>query len=107
MRQKSRPKRRDSIPVGTTFLFLIPNFLFLISIFTSSFLIPNFLFLISMPDILHRVGIKSTQNKVYEALTSIEGLSGWWTKDTKGESNKLGGLVQFRFGQNGFDMKVI
>jgi len=60
-----------------------------------------------MPDILHRVGIKSTQNKVYEALTSIEGPAAWWTKDTKGESDKVGGLVQFRFGKAGFDMKVL
>jgi hypothetical protein len=61
-----------------------------------------------MPDILHKVGIKlSSLNEVYNALTTCEGLSAWWTTDTKGESNKVGGLVQFRFGIAGFDMKVL
>lgn len=40
-----------------------------------------------MVDILHKVGIKSSSpNDVYKALTTIEGLSGWWTSDTRGES---------------------
>ena len=60
-----------------------------------------------MPDILHRVGIKSSLNDTYKALTTIEGLSGWWTNDTQGKS-KVGEVVQFRFGANGgFDMKVL
>ena len=60
-----------------------------------------------MPDILHRVGIKSSLNDTYKALTTIEGLSGWWTNDTQGKS-KVGDVVQFRFGSNGgFDMKVL
>jgi len=61
-----------------------------------------------MPDILHRVGIKSSSpNEAYKALTTIEGLSGWWTRDTQGE-NKVGGTVRFRFDDNsGFDMKVL
>jgi uncharacterized protein YndB with AHSA1/START domain len=58
-------------------------------------------------DILHKVGIKaSTPNDVYQALTTIEGLSGWWTSDTRGES-KVGGVLQFRFQAGGFDMKVL
>jgi uncharacterized protein YndB with AHSA1/START domain len=60
-----------------------------------------------MPDILHRVGIKSSSPETtYQALTTIEGLSGWWTQDTQGESD-IGGVVQFRFGAGGFDMKVL
>lgn len=44
---------------------------------------------------------------VYKALTTVEGLSGWWTSDTRGES-KVGAVIQFRFGNNGgFDMKVL
>jgi uncharacterized protein YndB with AHSA1/START domain len=59
-----------------------------------------------MVDILHRVGVKdSTPDKVYDALTSVEGLAGWWTDDTKGSSD-LGGVLQFRFLQGGFDMEV-
>jgi uncharacterized protein YndB with AHSA1/START domain len=60
-----------------------------------------------MPDILHKVGIKSSSpDDVYEALTAIAGLSRWWTSDTRGES-KVGGVLQFRFGDDGFDMKVV
>lgn len=60
-----------------------------------------------MPDILHKVGIKSSsRDDVYKALTTIDGLSKWWTSDTQGES-KVGGVIQFRFGAGGFDMKVL
>ena len=60
-----------------------------------------------MPDILHRVGIKSSSpDGAYKALTTVEGLSGWWTKNTRGEG-KVGGVLQFRFGAGGFDMKVL
>jgi uncharacterized protein YndB with AHSA1/START domain len=34
-----------------------------------------------MPEILHRVGIKSTVDKVYQALSEESGLAGWWTKN--------------------------
>ena len=58
-----------------------------------------------MVDILHRVGITATTEKVYEALTTTEGLAAWWTIDTSGTSD---GTLQFRFGDTGgFDMKVI
>jgi uncharacterized protein YndB with AHSA1/START domain len=59
-----------------------------------------------MPDILHRVGIKSSQDQVYQALSTREGLGGWWTSNTQGQS-KVGGVLQFRFGAGGFDMKVL
>jgi len=60
-----------------------------------------------MVDILHKVGIKSSSlDDAYQALTTIKGLSGWWTSDTRGES-QAGGVIQFRFGAGGFDMKVL
>ncbi len=60
-----------------------------------------------MPDILHKVGIKaSSPADVYRTLTTIDGLSGWWTTDTRGQST-VGGALQFRFGTGGFDMKVL
>src|SRR5260370_10716742 len=60
-----------------------------------------------MLDILHRVGIKSSSlDATYKALTTREGLSAWWTNKTQGES-KVGGVLQFRFGAGGFDMKVL
>jgi len=59
-----------------------------------------------MADILHRVGIKASLNDVYKALTTVEGLSGWWATNTQGDG-KVGGVLQFRFGAGGFDMKVL
>jgi uncharacterized protein YndB with AHSA1/START domain len=65
-----------------------------------------------MPDIIHRVGIKAAPGHVYEALVSIEGLSGWWTRATTGNPEP-GGTVAFRFhtpaGEviGGFDMEVL
>ena len=64
-----------------------------------------------MVDILHRVGIKSSLDEVYKALTTREGLAAWWTNNTQGES-KVGGVLQFRFSAGGveiggFDMKVL
>jgi uncharacterized protein YndB with AHSA1/START domain len=60
-----------------------------------------------MPDILHKVGIRSSSpNNVYRALTTIDGLSAWWTGDTRGQSEP-GRVIQFRFGTGGFDMKVV
>ena len=60
-----------------------------------------------MADILHRVGIKSSLDQVYKALTTREGLAAWWTDNTQGES-QVGGVIQFRFGDRGFfDMKVL
>lgn len=59
-----------------------------------------------MVDILHRVGVKTpSPEKVYEALTTIDGLAGWWTHDTTG-STDVGGVIQFRFPPGGFDMEV-
>ncbi len=38
-----------------------------------------------MVDILHKVGIQSSPDDAYKALTTREGLSAWWTNDTQGE----------------------
>src|SRR6266851_4746265 len=60
-----------------------------------------------MVDILHKVGIKSSSpDDVYKALTTREGLSGWWTNNTHGD-DQVGGVLQFRFGAGGIDMKVL
>ncbi|MEO8751513.1 MAG: SRPBCC domain-containing protein [Casimicrobiaceae bacterium] len=64
-----------------------------------------------MADILHRVGIKSSPDKVYNALTTRDGLAGWWTNHTQGEGS-VGEALQFRFDiggadLEGFDMKVL
>jgi len=60
-----------------------------------------------MPDILHRIAVKSSPNETHRALGTREGLARWWTTDTRGES-QAGGTLQFRFGERGgFDMKVL
>ncbi|MCW2794547.1 SRPBCC domain-containing protein [Nocardioides sp.] len=60
-----------------------------------------------MVDILHRVGVESSSlDDVYEALTTLEGLSGWWAEDTKGQT-EVGGVLEFRFAPGGFDIKVV
>jgi uncharacterized protein YndB with AHSA1/START domain len=61
-----------------------------------------------MVDIVHKVGIKSSSlEETYKALTTLEGLSGWWTSNTKGEPTKVGGVIKFMFDGGGFDMKVL
>jgi uncharacterized protein YndB with AHSA1/START domain len=60
-----------------------------------------------MVDIIHRVGVKGSSPKVvFDALTSLDGLSNWWARDTTG-STALGGVLKFRFAVGGFDMKVL
>ena len=49
-----------------------------------------------MIDIIHRVGIKAPVSKVYAALSTIEGVAGWWTQETTGVS-KPGGTIEFEF----------
>lgn len=49
-----------------------------------------------MVDIIHRVGIKAPISRVYAALSTVEGVAGWWTKGTTGES-KPGGNIEVRF----------
>ena len=59
-----------------------------------------------MVDILHRIGVEaSSPEKVYDSLTTLDGLSGWWAENTSGETGP-GGVIKFRFGPGGFDMKV-
>ncbi len=49
-----------------------------------------------MVNIIHKVGIKAPLSKVYAALSTVEGIAGWWTKDTSG-SSKVGGKIGVRF----------
>jgi Activator of Hsp90 ATPase homolog 1-like protein len=56
-----------------------------------------------MTDILHRVGIKSSQDEVYKALATREGVAAWWTNNTQGES-KVGGVLKFTFSAGGAEI---
>jgi len=58
-----------------------------------------------MVDILHRIGVTASPDDVYAALTTVDGLAGWWTEDTTGDG-QVGGVLRFRFVPGGFDMRV-
>ena len=66
-----------------------------------------------MVDIVHRIGATASKADVYAALTTVDGLAGWWTQDTKedGDAAEVGGVIRFRFAgapePGGFDMKVL
>ena len=49
-----------------------------------------------MPDILHRVGIDAPPERVFEALTTPQGLRGWWVTDATGDAD-AGGTIDFGF----------
>jgi hypothetical protein len=59
-----------------------------------------------MVDILHRAGIKSSSlDDAYKALTTIRGLSGWWTENAQGKTKAGGGSNSAL--APGIDMKVL
>lgn len=46
--------------------------------------------------IKHLFHINAPKQKVFEAISTIDGLAGWWTVQTSGSSIK-DGIIQFRF----------
>src|SRR5436190_198611 len=57
--------------------------------------------------IKHLFHIDAKRSEVFKAISTIEGLSKWWTTETTGDSSN-GGTIRFRFAENGGpDMKVI
>jgi uncharacterized protein YndB with AHSA1/START domain len=55
--------------------------------------------------------MKASADKVYKALATPEGVAGWWTTETTGDT-KVGGMITFRFTDHGrelgvFDMKIL
>jgi uncharacterized protein YndB with AHSA1/START domain len=60
-----------------------------------------------MAEIKHLFHINAPRTKVYEAISTVKGLSDWWTKQTTGTSEP-GGVLEFRFGSQWLNkMKVI
>ena len=57
-----------------------------------------------MADIFHQVGIKTSIEHTYTALTSLNGLSAWWTKCT-GETG-IGNQLYFHFGEHVIEMTI-
>jgi uncharacterized protein YndB with AHSA1/START domain len=57
-------------------------------------------------DILHRIGVEdASPEQVYDALTTLDGLAGWWAERTTGKTD-VGGVIELRFGPGGIDMEV-
>ena len=59
-----------------------------------------------MAEIRHRVGISGSAVDIYQLLSTDQGLSEWWTRDTRG-AGEVGSTIQFRFGGDGPDFEVI
>jgi uncharacterized protein YndB with AHSA1/START domain len=56
--------------------------------------------------IKHLFHINAPREKVFEAISTINGLTNWWTVETTGNAS-VGGVIKFRFSTNGGpDMKV-
>jgi uncharacterized protein YndB with AHSA1/START domain len=49
-----------------------------------------------MVDIIHRIGFRRPAAQVYEAISTLEGLAGWWTDEVSGDG-KVGGRIVFTF----------
>jgi uncharacterized protein YndB with AHSA1/START domain len=61
-----------------------------------------------MVDILHRVGIATTPDRLYDSLASVDGLRRWWTTTVTGDASP-GGQLAFYFGgpEPGAVMEVV
>ena len=49
-----------------------------------------------MPDIHHLIRIRAPRERVYAALTTVEGIHNWWTRDADLDTH-VGGIGEFRF----------
>jgi hypothetical protein len=57
-----------------------------------------------MVDIIHRIGIRSSANEVYKAISTIEGLANWWTEEVEGD-DQIEGKIKFTFRSATGDIK--
>jgi uncharacterized protein YndB with AHSA1/START domain len=57
-----------------------------------------------MVSIIHRIGIRAGLDKVYKAISTIEGLGGWWTEEVEGD-DQTGGKIKFTFRAKTGDIK--
>lgn len=58
-----------------------------------------------MANITHKIATPASADRFFEAVSSLEGLRAWWTTDVSGDTAK-DGILAFRFGGGGPDMKV-
>ncbi len=58
-----------------------------------------------MANITHKIATPARADAFFKAVSTLEGLKSWWTEDVTGDA-EAGGIIAFRFGGNGPDMKV-
>jgi uncharacterized protein YndB with AHSA1/START domain len=58
-----------------------------------------------MADILHKIEVRVPRDRVFEALSTQEGLARWWTTDTKAQA-KVGSIAEFGFRGGKFVQKM-
>ncbi|WP_455211909.1 SRPBCC family protein [Kaarinaea lacus] len=58
-----------------------------------------------MANITHQIGVTANHDKIMHALTTIDGLSNWWTNETSGSSENEG-IIKFAFNGDGPEMQV-
>jgi uncharacterized protein YndB with AHSA1/START domain len=69
--------------------------------------LPGAIKFFDMPNILHRILIKSSPENVFRAFSTMDGLRHWWTENSQAsEELKTGTVIRFRFGDEGPDMKI-
>ncbi len=58
-----------------------------------------------MADIYHQIGVKVDIQKVYRAVTTLDGLSGWWTNTTG--NTEVNGKLYFHFNNIKIEMTIL
>ena len=58
-----------------------------------------------MANIHHQIGVNVDIKKVYEAISTLEGLSNWWS-ETTGDTNQNGKL-NFHFNEHVIEMTIL
>ena len=58
-------------------------------------------------ELIHRIGIAAPAEKIYRAITTEEGIKGWWTTDVKMDAH-VGGKAVFGFENHSivFQMRI-
>lgn len=59
-----------------------------------------------MSDIVHKITVKTSKDKVFDAVATVVGLKGWWTTHVEGDSLE-GEKLQFLFPKEGPAMEVL
>ena len=58
-----------------------------------------------MPDIVHRMGVAAPIENVVDALSTIEGIAGWWSDVARGDAG-LDASFEVVFGNDALEIRV-